>query len=728
MPYNVERVFFESGLGMYTQYFTLARALVRWADESAKPNGQRLPEYTDARKAQLERQMASTAPIYPGVEQAKLAACLTVMAQKLGADHALVKQILAGKSPADRAAELVAGTKMGDAATRTALLAGGKAAVDASSDPMIALAKLIDPRARELRTRYDNEVLGVERDGYAKIAQAVFAVKGDSAYPDGTFTLRLSYGAVKGYMENGKMVTPFTEIRGLYVRGDEHEQKPPYKIADSWMKARGSIKPTTPYNFVSTNDIVGGNSGSPVINAKGELVGLIFDGNIQSLPGYFVYDSAVNRAVSVDSRGILEALKSVYKADAIVSELTRAAAVKELRAVAVAARMTRLAPLPRSVKLLGWVSLLTDAATEAVYPLLPVFVTQVLGGPPIALGIVEGAADATSSVLKVFAGRWSDRLGARKPIVVAGYALSSLVRPFIALATSWAHVFAIRVTDRVGKGLRSAPRDAMLAALAPPGERGRVFGYHWAMDHAGAAVGPLLATVFLYFSPDRVPPAVRPDDHPRRARRDDAAAGAGDWHPHCQLPEAPTAPAGAEPLVPTVPLPRPLKKYLVILSVFTLGQFVRRVSAAAAIERGRAVDGTDRAVERAACRQGAAGDEGRHAVGSLRPPRADHRRLVDLCRRLRRLRLEPVGPGADRMVPGLQRLRGRGGREREGAHRRPHARRAARDRVRLARGGAGHRRAGGRHFVRLDLAVLRRARRVPDRAPLARRSRAAARR
>ena len=147
-------------------------------------------------------------------------------------------------------------------------------------------------------------------------------------------------------------------------------------------------------------------------------------------------------------------------------------------------------------------SLLTDAATEAVYPLLPVFITQVLGGPPIALGIVEGAADATSSVLKVFAGRWSDRLGARKPMVVAGYTLSSLVRPLIGLATSWGHVFAVRVTDRVGKGLRSAPRDAMLAALAPPGERGRVFGYHWAMDHAGAAVGPLFATVYLWFAPD----------------------------------------------------------------------------------------------------------------------------------------------------------------------------------------------------------------------------------
>jgi hypothetical protein len=328
LPYNMERVFFESGLGMNTQYFTLARALVRWADESAKPNGQRLPEYTDARKPQLERQMGSTAPIYPGVEQAKLAACLEVMIKYVGADNALVQQILAGKSPAERAAELVAGTKMGDAATRKALFAGGKTAIDASSDSMITLAKLVDPRARELRTKYDNEVLAVEREAYAKIAQAVFAVKGDSAYPDGTFTLRLSYGAVKGYMENGKMVPPFTEIRGLYVRGDEHKQKPPYKIAESWMKARGSIKLTTPYNFVSTNDIVGGNSGSPVINAKGELVGLIFDGNIQSLPGYFVYDAAVNRAVSVDSRGILEALKTVYKADAIVSELTQAVAAK----------------------------------------------------------------------------------------------------------------------------------------------------------------------------------------------------------------------------------------------------------------------------------------------------------------------------------------------------------------------------------------------------------------
>lgn len=320
-PYNLERVLFESGLGLYTQYFSIARTLVRWTDEAGKPNGQRLPEFSDARKASLERQLTSAAPIHPGVEQAKLEASLSVMQQQLGAEHALVKQIMAGKTPAARAAQLIAGTKLGDAAARKALFEGGKAAISASKDPFIALAMLVDPRSRELRTKFDNEVLGVERDAYARIAQAVFATQGDSAYPDATSTLRLSYGQVKGYLENGKMVSPFTEIRGLYVRGDEHKQQPPYKIADSWMKARGAINPTTPFDFVSTNDIVGGNSGSPVINAKGELVGLIFDGNIQSLPGYFVYDGAVNRAVSVDARGMLEALKVVYRADALVKEL-----------------------------------------------------------------------------------------------------------------------------------------------------------------------------------------------------------------------------------------------------------------------------------------------------------------------------------------------------------------------------------------------------------------------
>ena len=322
-PYNLERVFFESGLGAYTQYFTLARTLVRWTDENAKPNGQRLPEYSDARKAAIERQMASEAPIYPGVEQAKLAAGLKVMEQQLGEDNALVVKILAGKSPKDRAAELVAGTKMGDAATRKALLSGGKAAIAASKDPFIELARLVDARARELRTKYDNEVLGVERDAYSKIAQSVFATQGDAAYPDGTFTLRMSYGQVKGYREAADEVKPFTDVSGLFQRGDANERMPPYRYPDSWRRARGRIAMDTPLNLVSTNDIAGGNSGSPLINARGEIVGLIFDGNIHSLPGYFVYDGALNRAVSVDARAIVQALKTVYKAERIVKEIVR---------------------------------------------------------------------------------------------------------------------------------------------------------------------------------------------------------------------------------------------------------------------------------------------------------------------------------------------------------------------------------------------------------------------
>ena len=232
------------------------------------------------------------------------------------------------------------------------------------------------------------------------------------------------------------------------------------------------------------------------------------------------------------------------------------------------------AGLPRPVRLLGWVSLLTDAATEAVYPLLPVFITQVLGGPPIALGVVEGAADATSSVLKVVSGRWSDRLGARKPIVLLGYSLSSLVRPFIAITSTWTHVFLIRVVDRVGKGLRGAPRDAMLASLAPPGERGRVFGYHWAMDHAGAAVGPLLATVFLYFSPNDyrllfaltiIPGALAVLTLTRVPETlDKPEAGAAQGSPQ------PTRSANPSGLSSSM-LPPRLKKYFWILAIFTLG-------------------------------------------------------------------------------------------------------------------------------------------------------------
>ena len=321
--YNRDRVFFENGMGLSTQYFTLARTLLRWSTESLKPSGERLPEYTDSRRVAIERQIRTAVPIHQGVEQAKLQATLTVMQRLLGPRHALLRQVLAGKSPAVRAEELVAGTTLGDAATRARLLAGGKAAIAASSDPFLVLARLVEPRARELRRQYDNGVVAVEREAYAKIARAVFAVHGDDAYPDGTFTLRLSYGLVKGYREAAAEVKPFTNVGGLFQRGDEKGRVPPYRYPDSWSRARATIPKDTPFNLVSTNDIAGGNSGSPLINARGEIVGLIFDGNSHSLPGYFVYDGALNRAISVDARAILQALKTVYKADRIVKELAR---------------------------------------------------------------------------------------------------------------------------------------------------------------------------------------------------------------------------------------------------------------------------------------------------------------------------------------------------------------------------------------------------------------------
>jgi hypothetical protein len=320
-PYNIERVMFEGGLAFFSDYFSSARTLVRWAEESTKPNGERLPEYIDPRKPQIERQVGSETPVYPCFEQARTAIGLTLMRDKLGADHTLVKQILAGKTPEARAAELVANTRLGDPAYRKQLFAGGAAAVNTATDSFIEMARLVDPRARELRKKYDNEVLAVERDAYAKIAQAVFATAGESAYPDATFTLRISYGGVQSYDEDGRRLAPFTEIRGLFARADQHAHKPPYQLPDSWVKAKGRLNLTTPYNFVTTNDIVGGNSGSPVIDARGELVGLVFDGNLHSLPGYFVYEGRVNRAIAVDARGMIEALRKVYGADGLASEL-----------------------------------------------------------------------------------------------------------------------------------------------------------------------------------------------------------------------------------------------------------------------------------------------------------------------------------------------------------------------------------------------------------------------
>ena len=322
--YIKERRIFDQMGGFNSTLFAYARTLVRLADESAKPNAERLPEYTDARRASLELALYSPAPIHEDFEKLKLADSLAFMVELLGADNALVKQVLDGKTPEARAAEMIAGTKLNDPEACKELAKGGKAAIDASTDPMIVVARLIDPKGRELRKRYESEVTGVERTNYAKIARALFDTQGNKIYPDATFTLRLSYGAVEGYMENGKKVRPFTTLGGLYDRSDQFKHEFPYNLPPRWTEKKSALNLNTPFNFVSTNDIIGGNSGSPAINQNGELVGLIFDGNIQSLVGDYVYDESVNRAISVDSRGMLEVLKKIFGANEIAAELTAA--------------------------------------------------------------------------------------------------------------------------------------------------------------------------------------------------------------------------------------------------------------------------------------------------------------------------------------------------------------------------------------------------------------------
>ncbi|MDQ3805847.1 MAG: S46 family peptidase [Acidobacteriota bacterium] len=313
----------DNGAAFNSILFRHARTLVRLADEGAKPDAERLPEYTDARRASLEGALYSPAPVYEDFERAKLAGSLALMREVYGADHQLTRKILAGKTPEARAAELIAGTKLKDVEYRRQLAAGGKKAIEESTDPMIQIARAVDAEAREVRRRYETEVLGVERTAYAKIARALFEKEGTGLYPDATFTPRLSYGAVKGYTENGKRVQPFTDFAGLYERAAKNNFKFPYTLAPRWVEKKSALDLKVPFNFVTTNDIVGGNSGSPAFTRDLELVGLVFDGNIQSLVGNFYYDESVNRAISVDSRGMLEVLRKIYDAGALADELTK---------------------------------------------------------------------------------------------------------------------------------------------------------------------------------------------------------------------------------------------------------------------------------------------------------------------------------------------------------------------------------------------------------------------
>jgi len=310
--------------GFTSDLLFYARALVRAAEERSKPNGERLREYRDSALPSMEQQLFSTAPIYKSLETAKLAQSFARMREALGPQDAAVKAALNGKSPEEAAGALIAGTKLEDVALRKRLYEGGKAAVDASTEPLIVLWRAVDPEARAARKRFDDEVDAVaQRDG-ATIARARFAQSGFTQPPDATFTLRLSYGTVKGYEENGKKIPSFTTFAGAFQHAAEHGDKPPYDLAESWPKMKSKLNLETPLNFVSTADIIGGNSGSPTVNKAGELVGIVFDGNIQSLVWNFYYNDRQARGVHVDSRGIIEALRKIYRADALADELTGA--------------------------------------------------------------------------------------------------------------------------------------------------------------------------------------------------------------------------------------------------------------------------------------------------------------------------------------------------------------------------------------------------------------------
>ncbi|MDY7231142.1 S46 family peptidase [Hyalangium rubrum] len=313
-----ELSFIENSQGFSSSLYAHARTLVRATAELPKENGQRLREYTEAGLPALRNQLFSTAPIYPELEILRLEFSLTKLREELGADHPFVKKVLGKESPRTLATRVVNGTQLRDPKVRQQLFEGGKKAVEASQDPMVRLAALVDPDARAIRKNYEENIEAVIRKNSELVAKAKFEVYGTNISPDATFSLRLSYGAVKGYMEDGKKVAPITTMAGAYER---NTGEAPFALPGTWLEAQGKLKLTTPMNFVSTNDIIGGNSGSPVINKDAEIVGLVFDGNIQSLGGDFGFDESVNRAVSIHSDALLESLQKIYGARRVIEEL-----------------------------------------------------------------------------------------------------------------------------------------------------------------------------------------------------------------------------------------------------------------------------------------------------------------------------------------------------------------------------------------------------------------------
>lgn len=309
----------EGGLAFRSDLFGFARMLVRAAAELKKPNSERLREFTDGRLPGLQQRLLSPAPVYPELETLRLAFGLSKLRELLGPDDPIVKEVLGKESPDQLAARLVKGSKLGDPKVRKQLYDGGADAIATSKDPMIQLALLVDAPSRALRKQMEDEVESATRKNHELIAAARFKIQGTNTYPDATFSPRLSFGTVKGWVEDGKTVAPYTTFGSTFER---HSGADPFALPKSWLAAKGQVDLATPMNFVTTNDIIGGNSGSPVFNRDAEIVGLIFDGNIHSLGGDYGFDDILNRAVAVDSRAILHALEKVYKVDRLVNELT----------------------------------------------------------------------------------------------------------------------------------------------------------------------------------------------------------------------------------------------------------------------------------------------------------------------------------------------------------------------------------------------------------------------
>jgi hypothetical protein len=304
-----------------SQFANIAMNIVQSVAEVKKADGERLAGYHEAQLDSLKYRMFSPAPLYPAFEIARLAGSLEDSLAELGPDDPYLRIVLDGRTPKDAAAALVNGTKLADAALRRKLVDGGEAAVTASDDPMIVLARKLDPMRRESIKWSEDNVSSVLQRAGEQLGKARFAVYGKTTYPDATFTLRLSYGQVQGYPMNGTKAPYKTTFYGLYDRARSFDFEGPFTLPPRYAAGRDKLDLATPLDFVTTNDVVGGNSGSPVINRRAEIVGLVFDGNIESLIGDFVYDGATNRTVAVHTAAMTEALRKLYNAAAVVKEL-----------------------------------------------------------------------------------------------------------------------------------------------------------------------------------------------------------------------------------------------------------------------------------------------------------------------------------------------------------------------------------------------------------------------